>query len=116
MSKFLQLSGSAIQAELHIDEPVIQDVPEIKHDSSNLAVIEALTNNLITINAQRDSWEQIAFEYAQNMGYYMGLLDQIAETLGPEAFTADDGGLHDSPIRAKLPEMIAELVRKQHEH
>jgi hypothetical protein len=56
--------------------------------------------------AERDAWIESAAHFSRGEEYYRGLLDQIAGTLGPEAYTADDGSIHDSPVRAKLPELI----------
>jgi hypothetical protein len=75
-------------------------------------ITEDIIGELEELTRSRDGWERAALQYSQGQEYYIGLLDQIANLLGPEAFTADDGGLHNSPIRAKLPEMIAKLVRK----
>lgn len=52
----------------------------------------------------------IAREYARNVDYYRGLLDKIAECIGPPAYTCDDGSMSEEPLRAKLPEMVAALA------
>jgi hypothetical protein len=44
-----------------------------------------------------------------NVQYYQGLLDEIAKHLGPSAYVADDGSVSESPIRAKLPELVAAI-------
>jgi hypothetical protein len=61
------------------------------------------------LEAQRDGWQASAAQFHRNECYYRGLLDQIGEHLGPDAFTQDDGGLVDEPLRAKLPELVARL-------
>ena len=40
------------------------------------------------------------------------MLDQCAGSLGVEAFTADDGSIYDSPVRLKIPELVAALRQK----
>lgn len=55
-------------------------------------------------------WMDIAAQHARNQDYYMGLLDRAAHSLGPEAFTCDDGTHSDEPLRAKVPELVAKLV------
>lgn len=56
------------------------------------------------------AWEETAAQFARNADYYRGLLDQVAAHLGPEVYVADDGSVMDEPIRAKLPDMVAEMV------
>lgn len=57
--------------------------------------------------AQRDMWVESAAMFSRNEEYYRGLLDQIAETIGPEAWKADNGDIvDDEPVRARLPELV----------
>lgn len=51
-------------------------------------------------------WQSVAREMSNNLEYYRGLLDKMAPYLGEKAFTADDGSTSDSPLRAKLLEMV----------
>lgn len=51
-----------------------------------------------------------AANFARSVSYYQGLLDEIGVALGPAAYMADDGGMHDAPLRAKLPELVRKLV------
>lgn len=61
---------------------------------------------------QRNCWIESAAQFSRNEEYYRGLLDQIAESLGPDAYMSDDGSTHDSPVRAKLPEIVADRLGK----
>jgi len=62
--------------------------------------------------AQRNAWVESAAQFSRNEDYYRGLLDQIAASIGPEAWKADDGKVvDDEPVRARLPELVAELTR-----
>ena len=55
---------------------------------------------------ERNGWIESAAMFYRNEEYYRGLVDQIGEVLGAEAFTADDGVVHDSVLRAKVPELV----------
>lgn len=56
--------------------------------------------------AERNAWVESAAMFSRNEDYYCDLLDQIAAHLGIDAFTADDGSVYDSPVRAKLPDLV----------
>lgn len=56
--------------------------------------------------AERNAWVTSAMQFSRNEEYYRGLLDQIGEAIGPDAYTADDGSVSDSVLRAKLPELV----------
>lgn len=52
--------------------------------------------------------------FARNQDFYRDLLDKCAENLGPlktNAFICDDGSVSDSPIRIKIPALVAELTK-----
>jgi len=57
-------------------------------------------------------WEQEAMRYAQGMDFYRGLLRQIGETLGVDAYMADDGSVMEDPLALKIPELVRELIGK----
>lgn len=57
--------------------------------------------------AERNMWVESAAMFSRDADYYRGLVDQIAEAIGVEAFTSDDGSIQDSPVRAKLPELVS---------
>lgn len=48
----------------------------------------------------------------RNTMYYSGLLDDIAKTFGKDAFISDDGSVQQDPLRAKMPQLVAELHKK----
>lgn len=56
------------------------------------------------------AWMQTGAMFARNEAFYRGLIDKCAEHLGLDAFTADDGSIHDSPMRLKVPELVAERI------
>jgi hypothetical protein len=58
-------------------------------------------------------WVETAEQYARNEAYYRDLCRQIGEAIGPAAYTADDGGVHDSVLNAKLPELVVALVQER---
>ena len=58
-------------------------------------------------------WVETAKFHARNEEYYRGLLQKCGELIGIEAFTADDGGVHDSVLCAKIPELVEQLVRNK---
>ena len=57
------------------------------------------------------TWMDTAAEYARDADFYRGLLDQCAQHLGPEAYTADDGTVGPEPIRLKVPGLVAACIR-----
>ena len=74
-----------------------------KHKDMDPDLAEEFANRLT-------AWLETLAQAERNKDFYQGLLDQCAEHLGPEAYTDDDGTLHDSPMRIKLPSMVRELV------
>ena len=79
-------------------------------ETSHLVMIPELAE---AVARRLAAWMDNAAEFCRNMQYYRGLLDQCAENLGPlrpKVFVQDDGGIVDEPLRAKLPELVAELA------
>ena len=59
-------------------------------------------------------WMDTSALFSNNETYYRSLLNKCAENLGPvrpKVFVQDDGGIVDEPLRAKLPELVAELAK-----
>lgn len=55
-------------------------------------------------------WVEMACLFSKNESYYRGLLDQIGETIGEEAYLCDDGiSKSTSVLRAKLPQLVRAL-------
>jgi hypothetical protein len=65
------------------------------------------TGVLRDVMKKRDAWRETALQQGRNADYYCGLLDQIAETVGREAYVGEDGREQEEPVRAKLPAIIA---------
>lgn len=57
------------------------------------------------------AWMDTAAQAQGNADFYRGLVDECAKHLGPRAFTADDGTVQLDPVRLRVPELVAELVR-----
>jgi len=58
-----------------------------------------------------DNWLETAAQERENAAFYRDLIDQCAQVLGPEAYTAEDGTVMQDPVRLKVPELVAKLVR-----
>lgn len=58
------------------------------------------------------AWMEAAAQNQRNTEFYRGLLDDCAEAIGPEAFTADDGTVMQDPVRLKIPEIVRRLAQK----
>lgn len=56
------------------------------------------------------SWIDDAMRYANDVDFYRGLLDECAAHIGKEAYTDDAGGVHEDPIRLKIPELVKRLL------
>lgn len=55
-------------------------------------------------------WMETAKTQMDGITYYQGLLDQIAKVFGESAYISDDGSVQDSPLRAKMPELVEALA------
>ena len=55
-------------------------------------------------------WTETAKQCAGGMELYRNLLDECAKHLGEAAYTADDGKIHDTPIRLNIPALVAKLA------
>ena len=62
------------------------------------------------------NWIETAAQAYRNVEYYQGLLDQCAQSIGVEAYTADDGIVHPEPLRIKVPELVAKLCEERTSH
>ena len=59
-------------------------------------------------------WRDIAEQENRNKDYYIGLLAQCAEYLGPDVYVSDDGFKQIDFNLGKIPGLVAELHRKAH--
>lgn len=55
-------------------------------------------------------WMYNAALFSLNANLYRELIDQCADHLGPEAYTADDGTVMEDPVRLKIPELVKNLA------
>jgi len=55
---------------------------------------------------------QVAAQNQRNTEYYRDLLVQCGKSIGVEAYMADDGGLCDDVLCAKIPELVEELIKE----
>jgi hypothetical protein len=69
-----------------------------------------LENSLKEMTLERDNWMETARQHCSKEFYYGGQLDLIGSAFGPAAFTADDGTIGDSVLRAKVPELVSALL------
>jgi len=83
-------------------------------------VTELLEANNREVERRREAerrarmWQETAAQFCTNESYYRDLLDQIGAHIGEAAFTADDGSKPGGVVRAKLPELVADLWRQAH--
>lgn len=57
-------------------------------------------------------WMDTAAMFSRNADFYRGLVDKCAEHIGPEAYKSDDGSVHESPVRVKVPELVEALAKR----
>lgn len=69
--------------------------------------IQQLQDEIHNAYKARNNWQETAL-------YYTELLDKIAEHFGIEAYRCDDGSFSDDPLRAKMPDLVSDLVRQLH--
>ena len=77
--------------------------PETEDRVMDVALAEAVAKRIA-------AWMDTAARHCANEDFYRGLLDQTAAHLGPDVFKSDDGSIQDSPIRLKIPELVAQLA------
>ena len=56
------------------------------------------------------NWYDTAAQHARNEEYYRGLVIEIGEMLGEEAYVSDDGSTQQDVLCAKVPELVRKLV------
>ena len=75
---------------------------ETEHIEMDVVLAEAVAKRIA-------NWMSAAAMYARNSDYYSGLLDDIAQNFGSEAYTSDDGSVQEDPLRIKLPELVRKM-------
>lgn len=53
-----------------------------------------------------DLWKETASRHLKNEQYYHGLITQIGEMLGEDAYISDDGSRQQDVLCAKIPELV----------
>lgn len=61
-------------------------------------------------------WKETAAFHSRNEEFYRGIINQIGEILGVEAYTADDGSVGDSVLALKVPELVKELKEQNEDY
>lgn len=77
-------------------------VDEAKHKTK-------LVKRISELEKEVENWKEFAKQESINKDYYIGLLDEIAKVFGDKSYISDDGSVQDSPLRAKMPELVEEL-------
>ena len=60
--------------------------------------------------SERNHWADAAARFSRNEDYYRGPVEQIGEMVGEDAYTADDGVVHDTVLCAKVPELVKDII------
>lgn len=55
---------------------------------------------------QLEAWQETARVLESSRNYYRGLLEQIGQMFGQDAYRQDDGGLVEDVLVAKVPELV----------
>jgi hypothetical protein len=80
---------------------------EVMRESYAAALALPVPDTIAHAVRERDGWINSAAMFHINAEYYRDIVDEIGAMLGPDAYTADDGMVHDTVLRSK----VAELVR-----
>lgn len=108
--------GGPQQMELHIvntqqefvTKPLDTRLAEI------LAERDAAQEQVKKLTHERDSWYATGAQYARDVDYFQGIVDQCARAIGPDAFLCDDGTYSESPLRAKVGELVESMAAINH--
>ena len=58
-------------------------------------------------------WQEVARMHAKNEEYYRGLVVQIGDAMGHDAYVADDGTVSDDVLCAKVPELVVSMMTRK---
>ena len=108
------LAGIETVATLHDDGYFTWHGPhtmENCHAGWEMKVCDAATVERLV--QERDGWIDSAREFSDGLEYYRDQLDACARHIGLPCFTADDGGVHEEPLRAKVAEEVQRLVQER---
>ncbi len=77
--------------------------PETQHLTLDPALCSAVAKRIA-------AWMETAAQNQRNTEYYRGLVQQCGKSIGKTAYIQDDGGVVDSVLCAKVPELVEELM------
>ena len=77
--------------------------PKNSHTEMDVNLAEAFAEILA-------NWIDTANNYAKNADFYKLLVDDCARAIGPKAFISDDGTTRTTPVRLRVPELVAEIA------
>jgi|15BtaG_2_1085339.scaffolds.fasta_scaffold27060_2 hypothetical protein len=75
-------------------------------------MLKELLKDIEYLRKERDAWVKTSLQATRNTEYYRRLCEEASVFLGPEVFIQDDGGIVDSPLLAKVPELVEALAAK----
>lgn len=81
-------------------------------DEVHCTCVPVLRQKIAELEKEVNNWKEFAAHESRNKDYYIALLDKIAETFGERSYISDDGSKQDTPLRAKMPELVAELEKQ----
>ncbi len=71
--------------------------------------IKALEEQLACSERARQKWEDTAASVANVRDYYSRIIKEVADAIGPAAYTSDDGTVQPIPLRARLACRVQDL-------
>lgn len=79
-------------------------------DDERIKYPEAPADDFPHTAATSRGWMDTAAQHSRNEEFYRGLLGQIGEMFGDEAYRSDDGSLQDSVLALKVPGLVAKAL------
>ena len=70
---------------------------------------EELEEKLACSERARQKWEDTAANVASVRDYYSRIIKEVADAIGPAAYTSDDGSVQPIPLRARLACRVQDL-------
>jgi hypothetical protein len=68
-----------------------------------------LEEKLACSERARQKWEETAASVANVRDYYSRIIKEVADAIGPAAYTSDDGSVQPTPLRARLACRVQDL-------
>jgi hypothetical protein len=68
-----------------------------------------LEGRLACSERARQKWEETAASVANVRDYYSRIIKEVADAIGPAAYTSDDGTVQSEPLRARLACRVQDL-------